>query len=132
MPTTRSLAAAAGGLPAADPGWPALRRPRGSNRARPGSPERFRNRAEAVDNPGRTRNRTVAEGAIETVAEGGNAEMESVQLNNMPTATQGPPYDVWMGIHSCGVKDIAEAKILSKNLFLDSFFQMPRNNQIRH
>ena len=105
MPTTRSLAAAAGGLPAADPGWPSLRRLRDSNRAR--NPERPRNRSEAADNPERPSNR-----AIETDPD--------TAIETDP-AIEGPPYEVWMGIYSCGVEDVAEAKIVSKKLVHGQF-----------
>ena len=108
MPTTRSLAAAAGGLPAADPGWPSTRRLRGSNR----------NRSEAADNPERPRNGAAA---ADTTTETDPGLDNTGIVNNPVPAIQGPPYEVWMGIHSCGVEDIAEAKIVSKNLFMDNF-----------
>ena len=32
-----------------------------------------------------------------------------------------PPYEVWMGILACGIDDVALAKRLSKNLFMDDY-----------
>jgi len=75
--------------------------------------------------PGRTTNRNANPNANTNNNDNNNAGRNANNDNENEASPyeNDPPYELWMGILACGINDVALAKRLSMNLFMDDFEQ---------